>query len=90
MDLESEMKAFIVENFLFGSEEGDLQAEDSFLEKGLIDSTGVLEIVGFVEGRYGIRVEDDEIVPENFDSIRKLVRYIGSKQGISVGGGAIP
>ena len=73
------LRAFIKENFLFGREP-DFSNDDSFLEMGLIDSTGVLELVNHLEDTHGIRVEDDELVPENLDSINRIVRFIESKQ----------
>lgn len=68
-----------MENFLFGEDDG-LGPDDSFLERGIIDSTGVLELVGFLERRFGIRVEDHELLPANLDSIRGLVRFIERKR----------
>lgn len=68
-----------MENFLFGEDDG-LRPDDSFLERGIIDSTGVLELVGFLERRFGIRVEDHELLPANLDSIRGLVRFIERKR----------
>jgi acyl carrier protein len=78
-DLERDIRAFVVENFLFGEDDG-LGPEDSFLERGIIDSTGVLELVGFLERQFGVRVEDHELVPANLDSIRGLVAFIERKQ----------
>ena len=78
MQLKSEIKNFIVENFLYGQDNG-LSDDVSFLEKGLIDSTGVLELVAFIEENYGISVADEELVPDNFDSITNLSNYISRK-----------
>jgi acyl carrier protein len=78
MSLKSEIRDFIIENFLYGKDDGP--GEDvSFLEKGLIDSTGVLELVAFVEEKYGISVADEELIPENLDSINKLSTYVTKK-----------
>jgi len=77
-----------VENFLFGEDDG-LGPDESFLERGIIDSTGVLELVGFLERRFGVRVEDHELVPANLDSIRGLVNFVERKQqggGVSLAG----
>ena len=82
---ESEVREFIVDNFLFGEGGSNLSSHDSLLEKGLIDSTGILELVGFVQNKYGIGIEDHEIVPANLDSIDKLVRFIRQKKGEAVG-----
>jgi len=70
-----------VQNALFGSSERSFNDEDSFLEKEIIDSTGVLELVSFVEERFGIEVGDEELIPDNFDSINKLGEYVRRKQG---------
>jgi acyl carrier protein len=67
---------FIAINFLFGEAKNALGNEDSLLETGVIDSTGVLELVAFIEETYGIKVEDEEIVPENLDTISNITAYI--------------
>jgi len=74
-----DIRRFILENFMIGSQE-ELDNDDSFLEKGVIDSTGILELVMFVEETYGIEVQDDEVIPENFDSVNKLGAYLERKQ----------
>jgi acyl carrier protein len=73
-----EIRNFIVENFLYGQDDG-FDDNVSLLEKGIIDSTGVLELVSFVEEKYGISVEDEELIPENFDSVVNLSAYITKK-----------
>lgn len=75
------IRNFIIENFLFEEDE-NLKEETSFLENGIIDSTGILELVTFLEESYGITVEDEELVPENLDSIANVVRYIQTKLGV--------
>lgn len=77
-DIKKMIRAFIVENFLFGSDEG-LTDSSSFMEEGIIDSTGILELIDFVEGNYDISVEDEEMIPENLDSINNLVAYVERK-----------
>ena len=72
------IKAFIMENFLFGNDQG-LNDDTSFLDEGIIDSTGILELVSFLEEEFGISVEDDEILPENLDSIKNVVAYLERK-----------
>jgi acyl carrier protein len=72
------LRRFVKENFLFG-QDLVLADEDSLLELGIVDSTGVLELVTFIEDRYRITVEDEELVPENLDSIASLVRFITAK-----------
>ncbi|MFO0754210.1 MAG: acyl carrier protein [Thermodesulfovibrionales bacterium] len=85
MQVKAEVKKFVVENFLYGQDDGDFHDDASFLERGIIDSTGVLELVSFVEARYGIPVLDEELTPENFDSVNKLFRFITEKQGPGAG-----
>lgn len=72
------LRAFVRDNFLFGQEIA-FSDQDSFLELGLIDSTGVLELVGFLETEYQIHIDDSELVPENLDSIDSLVRFVAAK-----------
>ena len=77
--LAADIKAFIISNFLFG-QEGDGFADDqSFLETGIIDSTGLLELVSFVEQKYGISIGDRELVPENLDSLRNISQFVARK-----------
>ena len=73
------IRQFVIEHFLFG-QAGDLSDEASFLEKGIIDSTGVLELVAHVESQYGIKVNDDELLPDNLDSIDALCAFIARKR----------
>ena len=79
MEHKQAIREFIVENFLFGEANG-LEEETSFLENGIIDSTGILELVTYLEDTFGIEVEDDELVPENLDSIANVVKYLTTKQ----------
>jgi len=74
--VQEQVREFIFSSFLFGDSENTLEESDSLLEKGIIDSTGVLELVSFIEETYGIRVEDDELVPENLDTIADLTAYV--------------
>jgi acyl carrier protein len=85
--LAEEIRAFIVNNFLFGQDASGLTDSQSFLETGVIDSTGVLELIGFLEDRYGISVEDREVIPANLDSIDQLVAFVQRKRhGAQVAG----
>jgi acyl carrier protein len=70
------LRAFVVDNFLFGRNSGHLTDDTSFLESGIIDSTGLLELIGFVERTYGIRLSDDELVPENLDTVNRLTAFL--------------
>ncbi len=73
-----EIRQFVIENFLFGKGENLLDGE-SLLDKGLIDSTGVLELIQFVEDRYGIKVADEEAIPQNLDGVTCLADYVCKK-----------
>jgi len=78
MDYLGTVRNFVVENFLFG--DGELLREDtSFLEGGIIDSTGILELIMFLEETYSIKIEDDEIIPENLDNLQSVARFIERK-----------
>jgi acyl carrier protein len=67
---------FIKQNFPM---KRNLNDDDSFLEKGIIDSSGVLELVGFIESTFHIEIEDDELVPDNLDSVNKIINFIKNK-----------
>ena len=85
VDTAATLREFIRENFLFG-QETPVSDDDSFLELGIIDSTGVLELVAFLEQEYRIRIADEELVPENLDSINRLLRFLEAKQGACASG----
>ena len=90
--LKTEIRAFVVKNFLFGKEDG-LADDTSFLEQGIVDSTGVLELVAHLQERYGIKVEDSELIPDNLDSIATIAEFVTRKQAnaapsASVAGGS--
>ena len=75
MSIEEKIRHFIEENFfLVGND--NLSSEDSLLEKGIIDSTGVLELVAFIEENYNFKIKDEELIPENLDSIKSISRFI--------------
>ena len=78
-EIEQKIRQFIAENFMFRHDRTELSDTESLLEAGLIDSTGVLELVGYLESQFQIAVTDDEIVPENLDSIRTIAAYVGGK-----------
>ena len=88
--LKHEIRFFIAENFLYGVDDGGIKDTVSFLANGLIDSTGVLELVSFVEDKYGISVRDDELVPDNFDSVNNLVNFILKKTSNGTGSERTP
>lgn len=73
------IRTFIFSNFLFDTDESALKNDTSFLEQGIIDSTGVLELVEWLEETFAIKVEDDELIPENLDSVNQLAQFIARK-----------
>jgi acyl carrier protein len=75
----SKIRTFIVENFLFGNEAEMVSNEESFMENRIIDSTGILELIEFIEETYEITVEDNELLPENLDSLNNVSSFILSK-----------
>lgn len=77
-DLRHELRSYIVENYLFGRGD-DLKDTDSFWELGLMDSTGVLELISYLEEKYSVSLESGEIVPENLDSVEKLTIFMSRK-----------
>ena len=79
MTIEKQIRQYVADNFLFSDDGYQLPSDASFLEEGVVDSTGVLELVMFVEETFNVTVEDDEIVPENLDSVAQLAAYIRRK-----------
>ena len=79
MGVKQQIIEYIALNFLFSDDGYELPDDASFLQESIIDSTGVLELVMFVEETFGIAVADEEIVPENFDSVAQLTAYISGK-----------
>lgn len=82
--IQQQIRKYILENFLFTSDPGKLRDTDSFLEEGIVDSTGILELLMFVEETFGFEVDDEEVVPDNFDSVDRLRQYVQKKMGEAV------
>jgi len=80
--LTQQLRTFIVNNFLFGEESGPFafSDDDSLQERGIVDSTGFLELVCHLQEQYGIVIDDEELVPDNFDSINKVARFVDRKR----------
>ena len=78
-NIKKEIKDFIVETFLFGEDADSLKDDDSFMQNGIVDSTGILEVTGFVEEKYNITIENDEMIPTNLDSVNNLANFISKK-----------
>jgi len=77
--IERDLRRFLADSFPLGEDASRLGTDDSLLEAGIIDSTGVLELIGFLEERYGIAVPDEDLLPENLDTIGRIVRYLQSR-----------
>lgn len=82
-DLRNDIRRYILENYLFTDDVSALGLEDSLLEQGIVDSTGVLEIIYFLEETLGVKVEDEEMIPENFESVERISRFVESKRAIA-------
>lgn len=78
MDIHQEIRHYIVEHILFGDGE-KLQVDTSFQEHGIVDSLGFVELITFIEEKFGIKIKDDELIPENFDSLQKMARFVECK-----------
>lgn len=78
--IEQKVRQFIADSILFSNNGYPYPDEVSFLENGIIDSMNIMEIVMYAEDTFGIKVQDDEIVPANFDSVQALANYVRSKQ----------
>ena len=81
MSIESQIKNYIARNLIFSSNGFNYSDDASFLEEGIVDSQGVMELLLFVEDTFGISVDDQEITPDNFDSVSRLADFIRSKLG---------
>lgn len=79
MSIEKRIRSYILENYLFTDKDDDLGNGASFLEEGIIDSTGIIELISFLQKEFSIEVSDHEMIPENLDSIDNIVRYVASK-----------
>jgi acyl carrier protein len=75
----TKVREFIKDNFMFRDDRADLADAESLLDAGLIDSTGILELVAFIETEFSIQMADTDIVPENLDSVETIVRYVDGK-----------
>ena len=76
MEIENQLREYIIDNFMFADDDGQLTREASLFDNGIIDSTGVLDLVSYIEETYEIQVEDTDLVPENFDTLANIRAYI--------------
>ncbi len=77
-DIRKKLREFIKNNFLLGND-SSLTDDDSFMGKGIVDSTGILEVVSFVEENFDFKLPDEDLMPENLDSINNLVKYVTAR-----------
>lgn len=83
-EIEEKIRKFMIENFVLSEQLDELSFDESFLENGVVDSTGILELVFFVEDQFGIQIDTSEVLPENFDSVNCLASYIRRKQKLAL------
>lgn len=74
------LRTLILENYLFTDDDGELDDDDSFLDTAILDSMGILEVIAFIREEFGIEVEEEEMIPENLDSINRLIAFIEAKR----------
>ena len=77
---QEKIRAFMFSNFLFDAKESELDNDSSFLEEGIVDSTGLLELIQWIEETFAININDDELIPDNLDSVNNLAKFILKKQ----------
>lgn len=86
MQRAAQIRNFIAENFIFGAAE-EIRDDESFFDSGILDSTGVMQLIDFLEETYGIAIENEETTPDNLDSIDRISAYLGRKLDGSPEGG---
>ena len=83
MDHRRNIRNFVLQNFMFSDDDRALSDHDSMIKKGIVDSTGILELISHLEETFGISVDEDEMVPANFDSIAAVTAFLERKQAAS-------
>ena len=78
-DTKQRVRSYILENFLMGADRDTLRDEDSLIDRRVLDSTGFIELVTFIEQEFGVRVDDEEMTPENLDSLDNIAAYLQRK-----------
>ena len=81
MSIRDDIRSFVIDTFLFGEDDG-LKDESSFLEEGIVDSTGIMQLVSFLQERYRVSIEDEELIPDNLDSIKRVATFIEEKMRV--------
>jgi acyl carrier protein len=78
--LRSSIRDFLLENYLFTTDTSAIGVDDSLLGRGIVDSTGMLEVIFFIEEKLGVKVKDEEMIPDNLDSINKIARFVEARR----------
>jgi acyl carrier protein len=78
--LHEQIRNYILENYLFTKDPSALGLDDSLLERGIVDSTGMLEVIFFVEEHLGVKINDEEMIPENLDSVNRIAAFVQLKR----------
>lgn len=84
-DIKHQVRSYLLDNFLMGAVEQDIQDDTSFMEAHILDSTGFIELISYLEEQFGIRVNDEEMIPENLDSLRSIEHFVLSKHLVERG-----
>ena len=82
-DLRQRIQKFILENYLFSTDPAALGYDDSLLGRGIVDSTGMLEIIMFIEEQLGVTVKDEEMIPDNLDSVNRIAAFVESRRKVA-------
>lgn len=78
--LHDQIRNYILENYLFTKDSSALGLDDSLLERGIVDSTGMLEVIFFIEEHLGVKIKDEEMIPDNLDSVNKIAEFVQMKR----------
>ena len=76
------VREFILSNYLFTQDASALKDDDSLMKRGIVDSTGMLEVIQYLDEEFGVKVADAEMVPENLDSVKNIVAFVDRKKGV--------
>ena len=82
-DLRERIQKFILENYLFSTDRSALGFDDSLLGRGIVDSTGMLEIIMFIEEQLGVTIKDEEMIPDNLDSVNRIAAFVESRRKVA-------
>jgi len=79
-DIKQQLRAYLLDNFLMGGSADEIRDDTSFMASHILDSTGFLELIAHLEETYGVKVKDEEMIPENLDSLSNIERFLARKQ----------